>query len=101
MEPKRCMTVGRDGARTATFWVGILRFSRPLWVSKIYEARPRADGILTWRLVDTVGESVSGNAPSQRSLREAEERAEAMEIPFIEGIRYGALVKISEEASAP
>ena len=44
---------------------------------------------------------MSGNAPSQRSLREAEERAEAMEIPFIEGIRYGALVKISEEASAP
>lgn len=65
----RVCTIGRDGARQAGPYASI-------YTGKVYEAQPRKDGVLTWRLVDTFGGTRSGkSAPSAKFKAEVKAAA--------------------------
>ena len=66
----RVCTVGRDGAKSGGKFAS-------LFTGKIYEAAPRKDGVLTWRLVDTFGGTRSGKGSASAKFV-AELRAAAM-----------------------
>lgn len=88
--PRRVVTVARAGTKMASFKRGGHRFSKPVWTAAIYEARKRKrDGAVTWRLAERFGREVSGNTPSGRFLREVQEAAAELGLPFVEGIKYG------------
>lgn len=96
--PPRIATVGRFGDRTATVGSGGALFSLPIWIFKVYDVDWRATehpgGMLVVRprarLSSCQGRSVSGPEPSARFIRECEERARAIGLPFVPGIRHNA-----------
>lgn len=90
---KQIVTIRRLGARTASFRVGGQTFSRPLWTAAVYEARPRKDGIVTWRLLRSFGPDVSGSEPSFRFQREVQAAATFMGLDYREGVRHGQRVR--------
>jgi hypothetical protein len=63
----RVCTIGRNGAKMAG------KFAQ-LYTGKIYEATPRKDGVLTWRMVGTFGGTRSGKGkPSAKFIVEVQE----------------------------
>ena len=90
---QQIVTIRRLGDRTASFRVGGQTFGRPLWTAAVYEARPRKDGIVTWRLVRSFGRDVSGSEPSFRFEREVQAAAAAMGLDYRYGVRHGQRVR--------
>ena len=89
----KVVTVARDGAKSAR--VGRLSF--PVWVIAVYESKPRVrDGVVTWRRIQSIGQSKSGKHPSNKLISEAEAYAEAVDLRFESGIRHGQRIEMSE-----
>ena len=66
-EGDRVCTVARDGSRMA----GVGTMHWPIWIGGIYEAKRRVrDGVLTWRRVDSFGDTRSGNSPRAKFVAE-------------------------------
>jgi hypothetical protein len=83
---------GRYGSKCANFRSGGCRFSIPIWVGKRYKAEERKkDGKLTYRLVGTVGYSVSGDTIPKAVMRQVIAESKATGIPIMP-VRHGQLV---------
>ena len=88
MKPMKAITVARVSVLS-----GYRERFKHLWVIKVYKAVPRkADGVYTWRLVETqrVGPVSTGRLIRLSRLRMKEERC-----PYIKNLRQGTLVDIS------
>lgn len=91
---RRCITVGRAGSGTATRYSGGCRISRPIWCAKVYEARPRLDGVVTWRLVEYLDWGTpSGKTASQKFIDKIEAMALDHGLDFIPDVKHGVRVQ--------
>lgn len=86
-----CVTVARDGTNMASFRIGGRRVSVPVYVTAIYRASRRVDGVLTWRRYDSVGDTTSGHEVSAPMVARAKAIAAERGLPYRAGIRHGRI----------
>lgn len=92
----RIVTVGRYGARMATTRKGTARLSFPLYAVKVYEARPRMDGKLTYRLVETLDDTATAckGGPTMSMIEKGFKAADRLGLPFVFDVKLGTPAKL-------
>jgi uncharacterized protein (TIGR02996 family) len=87
-EGTEVVTVARRGSDTARCGNNI---SVPIWVTAVYRAERRADGLLTWRRVGTSGYGTAGQKPTGPMIAHAKQAAEDRGVEYREWVRHGVV----------
>jgi hypothetical protein len=92
-EGDQIVTVARDGARMAD------RFNS-LFITAVYTAVRRKDGVLTWRRAGSAGRSTAGKGVTGPMKARAMAYATERGLPYADGIRHGRAVNPTAPAPA-
>jgi hypothetical protein len=85
------VTAGRYNQRSWVKHRGGATISGPIFGVKVYEARPRLDGVYVWRLLTIVQETGTFTGLDAVGTA-AQEYAVKHNYPYLPGVKHGALM---------
>jgi len=89
--PIQVVTAGRYNQRSWVKHRGGATISGPVFGVKVYEARPRQDGVYVWRLLAIVN-ALGGFTVLSTVEKAAQEYAVKHNYPYLPGVKHGALM---------